>query len=776
MHAKNICLFLICIIIPFSFSIAQKVSGKVIDSETQLSLNGANIIVLETGTGSISDSKGKYEFILQKPGEFTILVSYLGYTPLKKKVKSENGINILLDFAMQLQMIETNPVVISATRNQQAINTIPARIQNVNKTQITFIASPSLDASLSYIPGVNVNRTLGIFANKSIVSMRGLSGKDQSRTLVMIDGVPINKTDGGSVNWNLFSKDYVENIEVCKGPVSSLYGSNAMGGSINIITRKPAKKMEGNAELSYGTYNTKAISLNIGGRPFTNATKAFYWMLSGFGRQSDGYIAQTDLNITPYTVKSYLKEGGGNLKLGYLFNTHQQIETNLTYYNDERGGGETVYEDNGNYTQHKTYHSRTTYKYSSGKTDITANFFFLRENYKAVNEYIKDATYSLYDVDSKRTDAGINFSISHKINAKNTLTSGIDLKQGNVDAADIYYSSTDKINNKGKMNFAAAFLQDEFEILKDKLKIVAGLRFDYAKFLDGGFTIETPSSANDYMNVYQIQEIPDADFNALSPKISLLYTIHPNLKSYISYAVGFRPPTLDDMCRSGKIKGGFKVVNPYLKPETLSNYELGFTYQKDNLQITPSIYYSIGKDFMYYVTTGDSVNQGFKVSPVFQSRNLSKVEIYGFELGINYQFKSNISLFANYAYSHSQIKEYKLLNPLTDIDINNKFLTDVPNHSVSLGCLWKNKLVNTSVNLKYVGKKWVNDSNMPDDKYGLDAQYPDYIIIDLNFRKQLISFLETRLSIENFLNTMIYDSKNLKAPGRFITFAISLKI
>jgi len=775
MYPKIFRLFLLSILIPFSVANAQKISGKIIDEETHQALSGANVQILESGIGSVTDSKGKYELLNLKAGEFTIMFSYVGYTTIKKKIIVENDKTNILDINMQMQMIESNPIVISATRTKQLANTIPARVQNINKTQIAFIASPSLDATLGYIPGVNVNRTLGIFANKSIVSMRGLSGKDQSRTLVMIDGIPINKTDGGSVNWNLFNKDYVENIEVTKGPVSSLYGSNAMGGAINIITRKPIKKFEGNTELSYGTYNTKSISFNAGGSVFANAEKGFYWMLSSFRTKSDGYIAQTDINITPYTVKSYLNEGGANLKLGYSINSKHQIETNLTYYNDERGGGETVYEDKGNYTQHKTYHSRTSYKYTSEKTNITANLFILRENYKAVNEYIKDATYTLYDVDSKRTDAGLSFCISHKINIKNTITSGFDFKQGNVDAADIYYSSTDKINNKGKMNFAALYLQDEYEVIKDKLIVVAGLRFDYAKYFDGAFTIETPSSANNYMNIYQIQDIPNENYNALSPKVSLLYTINSHLKSYLSYSVGFRPPTLDDMCRSGKIKGGFKVVNPYLKPETLINYELGFTYQTDKLQIMPSVYYSIGNDFMYYVTTGDSVNQGFKVSPVFQSRNISKVEIYGFEFGINYLICNNISLFTNYAYSHSQIKEYKLLNPLTSVDINNKFLTDVPNHSASIGCLWKNKIVNTSINAKYVGKKWVNDANIPDDKYGLDAQYPDYIIIDLNFRKQLLSFLETRLSVENVFDKMIYDSKNLRGCGRFITFGVNFK-
>jgi iron complex outermembrane receptor protein len=366
-------------------------------------------------------------------------------------------------------------------------------------------------------------------------------------------------------------------------------------------------------------------------------------------------------------------------------------------------------------------------------------------------------------------------SISHKVSENNIITGGFDLKQGSVDAADVYYSSTDKINNKGKMNFLAVFVQDEHQILKDKLKFIAGLRMDYAKYFDGAFTIDYPSEANNYLNIYQIQSIPDADFNALSPKFSLLYKLSNNTKIYASYAIGFRPPTLDDMCRSGKIKGGFKVVNPYLKPEYLTNYEIGLTINYRKWQFTPSLYYSLGKDFMYYVNTGDSVNQGFKVSPVFQSRNISKVEIYGFETGLNYTFNDKISAFASYAYSHSQIKEYKILNPLKDVDLTDKYLTDVPDHSASLGVFWNSKIVNLAVFAKYVGKKWVNDSNIADDKYGLDAQYPDYILFNLNLRRQILSFADARLSVENIFDKMIYDSKNLRGTGRFITLGINFK-
>ena len=532
-------LFLSLFIFISFVSQAQKITGHIIDSDTKKPLAAANIQIKSITKGSISDINGKFEIAGLKTGNYDLIFSFIGYTSVSKSV-SLNSENIYLEISLSRQIFETNPVVITATRTNQNAENIPARIQSINKIQLAANPAPDIDASLAYVPGVNVNRTLWIFANKSIVSMRGLSGKDQSRTLVMIDGIPINKTDGGSVNWNLFSKEYVEKIEVSKGPVSSLYGSNAMGGAINIITRKPEEKLEGNAEISYGSFNTKAANISLGGRQHSDA-KGFYWMLSGFATKSDGYIAQTAANITPYTVKSYLNEIGSNLKAGYEINKNQQIESSFSFYNDERGGGETVFEEKGNYTQHQTFHSRTTYKYTGLKTNITANVFYLRENYKAVNEYIKDATYTLYDVDSKRTDAGFALNLSQKINDKNILTTGIDLKQGNVDAADVYYSSTDKINNKGKMNFLAVFVQDEHEIMKDKLKIIAGLRMDYAKYFDGAFTIDYPSEANNYLNIYQIQSIPDADFNALSPKISLLYKLNSNAKLYASYGNWFPP-------------------------------------------------------------------------------------------------------------------------------------------------------------------------------------------------------------------------------------------
>ncbi|MGD9755752.1 MAG: TonB-dependent receptor, partial [Acidimicrobiia bacterium] len=82
--------------------------------------------------------------------------------------------------------------------------------------------------------------------------------------MVMIDGVPVNKSDGGSVNWNLMDPAMVERIEVVKGPASSMYGSNAMGGAINVITRRPGGALSGKVTAGYGTYNTFMGRISLG--------------------------------------------------------------------------------------------------------------------------------------------------------------------------------------------------------------------------------------------------------------------------------------------------------------------------------------------------------------------------------------------------------------------------------------------------------------------------------------------------------------------------------
>jgi len=276
------------------------------------------------------------------------------------------------------------------------------------------------------------------------------------------------------------------------------------------------------------------------------------------------------------------------------------------------------------------------------------------------------------------------------------------------------------------------------------------------------------------MLTYNDGSLKEDSWNALSPKLSVQYEFTNDYRIYASYAKGFRPAVLDDMCRSGRIKGGFKVADPGLQPEYLNNLEIGGDARFfDRLRTSVSLFYSLGTDFMYYVNTGDSLDLGFGLRPIIKASNISEVEIYGLELEANYILLDNIILNANYAYSHSQIQKFTPLNVNDPVDLTNKYLADVPSHIGSFSVNWRNKIINAGITAKYRGDRWINDVNQVDEIV-LDDKYPAYTTIDLKLSKS-IKMIVASLSIQNILDTKFYDSKGAVSPGRFITLELGLK-
>jgi iron complex outermembrane receptor protein len=180
-----------------------------------------------------------------------------------------------------------------------------------------------------------------------------------------------------------------------------------------------------------------------------------------------------------------------------------------------------------------------------------------------------------------------------------------------------------------------------------------------------------------------------------------------------------------------------------------------------------SLYYSIGKDFMYYTSTGDTVNVGYKLSPVMEKQNVGKVEIYGVESEIKYELSENFSVFINYSFTHAQILKDNISNSKVDSNLTGKYLTNIPIHKAGAGITWRNKIINTSIMWKYIGKAWINDWNV-DDEYLLINQYPDYSIVNIRLERRIIKHLNASLSVENLFNKIYIDSNLNECPGRFI--------
>jgi iron complex outermembrane recepter protein len=754
-------------------------TGKVNSSRDSLPLEGAHVKILGTNLGTTTDKKGLFLFQGISPGDYTIHVSFVGFRVEERAVHVPEGKTAMVSIFLTPSAIQTSEVEITGRKSDKNILEIPMRINMITSENIRNNPGQSVPQILDNLSGVNLSNTMGIYSNDNVISMRGLSGDDQGRTLVLLDDIPVNKADEGTVNWHLINRENIDQIRVIKGPGSVIYGSNAMGGIINIRTKVPEKIISGTAAVEYGTYNTFNARYFISGKLNQKEKgKGFLYNLNGFYTRSDGYNAEIPEYLEKsdtFTVNTYVREADIGAKVGYQFNPSSTLDVSCNFFNDKRGRGEQIYEIDGAYERHNSWQAAMHYNGEKGLFRWRMHAYNLTEYFERLNEFMSEAEYNLYLVKSTRGDRGGLVAVSAGPFRHNLLTAGAEARLGSVDGQDIYYTSTDLISNAGRMENFGFFLQDELSLLDGKVEVNAGLRLDYARFHDGKFTVENPSYSIEFMMHYVDTVIPAHHWMQLDPKVSIQYRFTPMNRIFVTAARGFRAPILDDLCRTGKMRGGFKIANPGLKPEYIDNYEVGvdlLLWQK--VHVAPSVYYSIGHDFMYYVSTGDSVNMGYKISPVFQKRNISRVDIAGAEIDVGYDPFSWLSVWANYTYAHSRITKYTMTNPLVDVDLTGKSLTDVPENKVSAGVTWKNRIVSCNAIWKFVGTRWINDENGPDPDL-LCSKYPSYNTFGFRAWHLFFNHIRVALNIDNIFGVTYVDDKLQKNPGRLVSAEIDVQ-
>jgi iron complex outermembrane receptor protein len=236
---------------------------------------------------------------------------------------------ILLMFS-PLAAADLHLTVTTPGRAPQTLADVPASIEVVIPGQLKELPGTTLDEKLAaLIPGLSTTRSAGDITNRTAaLTMRGLGsspqgGQSQGRTLILLDGVPLNNAATGGVNWNDLTVEEIDRVEVFKGPSSSLYGSNAIGGTINIITKAASNGRS--LETAYGTYNTFDTTARAGVR-----TGALSLELFGKHLESDGYVQAIKANRTQYTRKSSVNENTFGAKAAYDFKSMGTVRADLS--------------------------------------------------------------------------------------------------------------------------------------------------------------------------------------------------------------------------------------------------------------------------------------------------------------------------------------------------------------------------------------------------------------------------------------------------------------
>lgn len=748
----------------FSFqSLFAQISLRgVVKDQSGQTLPGATILVRETRQGTVSAANGSFELRFTQAGDYHLEIRFVGYETKTTKVSASPQLG-LVEIILTTASGIMPGVVVTGTRTSRERYQVPLRMELVDKDRVEATPALSADDYLKSIAGLNVSRG-ATFLSSANVTMRGMSN-EQGRILVMQDGVPLNKTDGGSVNWNAIDALAIKKVEVLKGPGSSIHGGNAMGGVINFISAIPTQPFQGALRQSIGTFGTSRTNLDFSGR-----SGKMFWRTSSFYRHSDGYITTPQDDINEFTLASFLDEYRVSGQVGYLVADNHLFEGGLAFYNGKRGTG-SKYEGfelaapEGSYNNYGAVNGSLNYSGNfSDNLNLNVTAYGQRENYQNIRESLSGTRFTRYDVESIRTDFGLFSSLNINTFESHSLLGGLDFRHGEVDGADIYQSSTDQVLNLGKMNQFGLFVQDEYNPGQGPWRVLAGLRYDFASFYDGTFLVQNPTNETAFMQDFD-GDLEAASWGAFSPRLSVQFYNEGVYRVFAGYSHGFRAPVLDDMCRTGRISGGMKIANPFLKPEYVDNFELGADlFPLRGLTLSPGVYYAFGKDYHAYIATGDSLLMNNRMRPIRIKDNIGEVKIFGVELAANYQISSSLAFHAAWSYTDTEIMKFRVLDPQIDLNLKGNELVYQPKNLFNAGLNWQNRWFNVYTTYNYKDAQWLNDANT--------EQIEAFSSVDLQLQGKIYRGFSAAIMVHNLLDTDYVDSRNVIAPGRMITAEI----
>jgi iron complex outermembrane receptor protein len=242
--------FIVIFIVTIGSVVAQNaIIGKIVDAEER-PLEAANVYLRGTIMGAASDNEGQFRIENVPTGDFVLTVSMIGYQLKEVKVSIENMEVDLGTIRLESSALQSQPIIVTAARHQQSLQDVSTSIASISEKEIEYRNAITIDDALKYESGLNLT------GNQ--VNIRGSTGYSRgvgSRVLMLVDGIPYMTADTKEANFESLQINQIERIEIVKGAGSALYGSNAMGGVINVINKKIESESLTNVRLYGGFYS-----------------------------------------------------------------------------------------------------------------------------------------------------------------------------------------------------------------------------------------------------------------------------------------------------------------------------------------------------------------------------------------------------------------------------------------------------------------------------------------------------------------------------------------
>ncbi|HUI66134.1 MAG TPA: TonB-dependent receptor, partial [Bacteroidota bacterium] len=526
-----------------AFAAGGSIVGHVTGKGEAEPLVGVTVFLKGTVRGSTTNTKGDYRITGIAAGTYVVVFSMVGYQrETRPNVLVEEGKETSLNASLVQTPVQTEQIVVTANKREQSLQEVPVSISVVDATAITARNAQTIDDALRYIPGVNITG--------GQVNIRGSSGYSRgagSRVLMLLDGVPFIAGDTGELVFEAIPVGQIDRIEVVKGASSALYGSNALGGVINIITKSIPETPETVVRSYVGLYNKPSFAS---------------WGWSDKNRYYNGESVSHayksgDLGVALFFSRQFddgYRENDYHRRYNVFVKTHEDLSSSnsltMTFGLLYQYGGQYLYWRNLDSAlvppllqQHDDVRSTRYYISSLYKGVLSNNAVFTTKAIWYHNDWGYETIHAIGTTKSLSDELNLESACTLILDPINTLTFGIN---GNYDvvSADLF-----GIHSGGGL---AAYAQDELK-LSDEFTVTAGVRTDFQTV-----GIIKPSGQ-------------------VSPKIALSYSPESGTTARASFGRGFRVPSVAEAFIAGSVSNLATLPNPNLMPERSYSYEVGLS-------------------------------------------------------------------------------------------------------------------------------------------------------------------------------------------------------
>jgi len=673
---KTIKLLFFLLISVQAFSQSNELKGVVLDSDTNEKLSGVHIQLSNSEKSqnyySVTNLNG--EFIISGIGsdKFHLLTSYLGYKYCDTILNITSDSNI--EVRLNKEFVSLGEVVVSITRSNQFIKEIPVPIEIVDQKQIERSSSFTASDILQQEPGVALSRD-GVWATG--VNIRGLG---EQRIVMLVDGNRIETATDLMASMSFFDVDDIDRIEVIKGASSSLYGTGAMGGIVNVINKEGYFNSTPYFNGSFNTGISSSNELFTRKLTFNSGSNRWFVRLSGSLRDAgDIRTPEGTIENSQFSDQSFSLSAGVKVKENHTF------KVNYQFFDADNvgipGGSAFPGPASATYKDAKREMFSANYEIEN----ITASLKQLKIKYFHQN-IIRDVemypnspvvtpsritTPELFTPYGEHTTDGIQIQSDWNFSTRNSFIAGIDVWQRKLTTSREKYIRVDVLNISGdtvatnnlvrgetpipesSFGTAGIYLQNEQKMLNDKLKVILGGRFDGVLIAnEQAFDIDyliTNGTRNDTPPNQRITFEENEEYKiSWSANLGVLYALTNDVDFSLNAGRSFRAPSLEESFKYIDFGNMVRLGNPNLDPEKGYSVDLGFRIWKPKFNMKVNGFVNWLSDmiveesgeFIYSYTTGvvDTI-------PALINANVDQARLVGFDLNFEYNFYKSFTIY-----------------------------------------------------------------------------------------------------------------------------------